>query len=351
MRWLSLVLLSACWSKQPAPVAIAAPATPTPHAFSPPDADGRVLAIVEVQASVVECSNMGGIHYVLSIDGNTSVAHAGGHGDYRKLQGFYVAELRFKPRVDEDHDDSPDTSRGGWCLDSLPAFAASAMRLVPARDRADATRLLAELQRTGMPPTTIELAKTSIADTIGIARVREIKPDETVVLEPIAGSVPAWFVRPNYTANGLRRGDAIVIASDAKTRPTRFFIADSTSAAYAWAAEIRAHGWPRSPEIADPFGQARWTVLGKVIAGEHDCGLLISGGTGHHSEFVMPTMLAPAPPQSKVGDTVIAVVVPRFTPDRCGNTVRATRVYRAQGVTDDELSLHGIPSGLVPLVE
>ena len=118
-----------------------------------------LYAVVELDFRVTECSNLGGHHYTFRIDDGTArIAHGGGHGVWRDLgsgleakRDYYVAELIETPRVDEDHDCVPDSSRAGWCLDMLPRdYSAEVVRLIPAKDRADAHRMLADVQRDGM---------------------------------------------------------------------------------------------------------------------------------------------------------------------------------------------------------
>ncbi len=312
-----------------------------------PTADGRVFAVVEVTSQISECSGAGGEHYVLAIDGTAQLAHAGGHAEYRKLAGFYVAELMMQPRTDEDHDRNPDSSRSGWCLDRLPRFDASALRLVPARDRAEAQRLLARIARSGMARPTFELGTHAARETIGVARVLDFR-DGAVELEPIDGGVPAWVELPASNEPVLR-GDPIVIASDAATaKPTRMFVADTIAGARAWGAAVRSHGWPPQPIVlVHGYALARWTAVGTVIA-DPRCGPTIAATEGRGSDFIAETLRAAAPANARIGETVLAVFVPRFAPDACGHTMRAVRVYRAPHGTDVE---HGIPPGLTRLAE
>jgi hypothetical protein len=112
------------------------------------------LAVVEVVQVFHECSGAGGEHYVLRIhDGRKPprLAHAGGHAVYLflsprlapKTPTFLVAELDVTAR--------PAPQSSGWCLDRLPAFDASARRLVRARSRADAERIRGRFAATGLP--------------------------------------------------------------------------------------------------------------------------------------------------------------------------------------------------------
>jgi hypothetical protein len=112
-------------------------------------ADHRIYAVARLVANVEECSNLGGEHDTLEIDEPAHrLIHAGGHGDhlvggtsmYGVVPGperYYIAVLdRFGP---------VDIADPGWCLRDLPHYSGHAVRLVPARDRADAQRRLAEV--------------------------------------------------------------------------------------------------------------------------------------------------------------------------------------------------------------
>ena len=68
-----------------------------------------------------------------------------------KAPRFFVAELTWRGIADPDHDDNPDSSRAGWCLDRLPQYDAFASKLVRAADRADAEQRLARYAHDGMP--------------------------------------------------------------------------------------------------------------------------------------------------------------------------------------------------------
>jgi len=131
--------------------------------------DGRTYAVVKITDWREECSGAGGEHYTFELDepGNAPrVVHAGGHGIYLKLagagpldrrelrldtsgqvaSGYFVAEVALRdPPYDSTHD-AP-----GWCLSGLPAYAGSVLRLLPARDRDDARRQLAEIAVLGHP--------------------------------------------------------------------------------------------------------------------------------------------------------------------------------------------------------
>lgn len=130
----------------------------TPAVSAPkPKPPITTLAVVEVIQRFDESSGLGGEHYVLRIhDGRKPprLAHAGGHGVYLGLLGshslaktrpqstFYVAELAEL--------ESPVLGNPGWFADQLPAFDASARRLVRAKSQADAEQLRARLATTGL---------------------------------------------------------------------------------------------------------------------------------------------------------------------------------------------------------
>jgi hypothetical protein len=335
----------------------AAPVAPKPD-------DGREFAIVRVTQRIDECSGAGGEHYVLALDdGTRRLAHAGGHAvdldlipvygvprDPQRAAGRYmVAELILYPPRDPDADGNPDSSRSGWCLDRLPRFAASATRLLPATDAADARRLLDQVQRLGMPPSTVALAPASARDEVAIARVIDIAPDlASLELESIEGWAPERIAMP--TDRVPIRGDVVVVATSVG-KPTRVLLPDDLASARRWAAEIRYDRWPVDP-IVLPYAltTARWTTVATVIAGRGSCGPTIRAPHGYGSSLLLP-LDSPAPAGAKLGDRLIAVVIARATPDACGHTARVVRAYRAPpGVTLD--SFRGvIPPGLSPIVE
>ncbi len=330
---------------------------------APKPDDGRVFSIVRVTQRFDECSGAGGEHYVLTLDdGTRRLAHAGGHAvdldlipKYSALKDpqapgrYMVAELILYPPRDPDADRNPDSSSRGWCLDRLPRFDASATRLLPATDAADARRLLDQVERLGMPPSAEGLAPASSRDELAIARVIDVAPDAaSVELESIEGWVPRRLaVRPG---TALTRGDAVVVATSASI-PTRVLFPDDLASARRWAAEIRADRWPTDP-IVIPYAitAARWTTVATVIPGRKGCGPTIRAPHGIGSSLMLP-LDAPAPAEAKLGDRLIAVVFARATPDRCGHTARVVRAYPAPaGLTLD--TFRGIvPRGLTPLVE
>jgi len=131
--------------------------------------DGRTYAVVQITDRREECSGAGGEHYTLVLDepGSTPrVVHAGGHGIYLQLagagplgrrdlrldasgevaSGYFVAEVALGDPPYHSPRDAP-----GWCLTGLPAYAGSALRLLPASDRDDARRQLAEIAVRGWP--------------------------------------------------------------------------------------------------------------------------------------------------------------------------------------------------------
>ncbi len=235
-----------------------------------PAPDGHLFAIVRVIQRIEECSNAGGEHYVLELaDGTGRLAHVGGHAvriglidnafgihlqpsDPTKAPGrFIVAELTMNPPTDPDADGNPDSSRDGWCLSGLPKFAASAVRLLPARDLADAKRLLDRVQRLGMPPKPTDLAPDrppSPRDDIAIARITAVGTEGTRVmlaqLEAVEGDPPARI--PVSPFRSPHPGDFVVIASSGKLT-TRYLLPNDLASARRWAADIRRDGWPIVP--------------------------------------------------------------------------------------------------------
>ncbi len=115
--------------------------------------DHRIYAVARLVGNVEECSNMGGEHDTLEIDEPVHrLIHAGGHGMYLvggasmyksvEPERYYIAVLdQFSPIAIRDP---------GWCLHDLPHYAGHAEHLVPARDRADALRRLAEVAAHGI---------------------------------------------------------------------------------------------------------------------------------------------------------------------------------------------------------
>ena len=110
-----------------------------------------MLAIVDVAMGGVECSGLGGNHFVLTLrDGSSRIVHAGGHGSQIELtgplgQGFAVAEILLIPTT-EDH---PGT---GWCLPWLPRdYAGRARRVILATGELDAREIFDQVRRTGLP--------------------------------------------------------------------------------------------------------------------------------------------------------------------------------------------------------
>jgi hypothetical protein len=341
----------------PAVKPVAAPVAPKPD-------DGRVFAIVRVTQRIDECSGAGGEHYVLALDdGTRRLAHAGGHAvdldlipvygaprDPQQAAGRYmVAELILYPPRDPDADRNPDSSRAGWCLHRLPRFDASATRLLPATDAADARRLLDQVQRLGMPPSTVALAPASARDELAIARVIDIAPDlASLELASIEGRAPERLAMP--AGEVPTRGDIVVVATSAG-KPTRVLLPDDLASARRWAAEIRYDRWPVDPiMLPHALTTARWTTVATVTAGPGRCGPTLRAPNGYGSALLLP-LDSPAPAGAKLGDRLIAVMIARATRDACGHTARVVRAYRAPpGVTLD--SFRGvIPPGLTPIVE
>ncbi|MBL8622289.1 MAG: hypothetical protein JNK64_13330 [Myxococcales bacterium] len=165
LKLLALALtLAACPHRTAPPPRAAAAPGPT-AAPAPTPTPATHFAAVELSQTWSECSNAGGEHAAFAIGGSRMhvlrMAHAGGHAEYyefggrsfsppgpRAASGWFVAELIVAPRVDEDHDDNPDSGLAGWCLDGMPRFVAEVVRLWPAADEAEARRLAAA------PPTT-----------------------------------------------------------------------------------------------------------------------------------------------------------------------------------------------------
>jgi hypothetical protein len=378
---------SSAQTPHPPPVALSAVepglappvAPPVALPVAPKPDDGRVFAIVQVIDRIEECSNAGGEHYVLQLaDGR--LAHAGGHDirldlipqtgpviahgappatTGRTTGRTMIAELILDPPRDPDKDGNPDSSRSGWCLDRLPRFSGSATRLLPARDAAEAARLLAQVERLGMPPSTIALAPPTTHDEIAVARVREVDAEHgfSVELEPIEGRAPARLELPRDQArfqfSGMRmpaRGDLVVVGTSAG-KPTRVLLPDDLASARRWAAEIRRDRWPVDP-IVLPYAltTARWTTVASVTAGSSACGLTVRAPHGHGSAIMLP-LDAPAPAGAKRGDRLIVIMTARATADACGHTARVVRAYPApKDVTLD--TFRGvIPPDLAPIVE
>ena len=130
---------------------------------------------------------------------------------------------------------------------------------------------------------------------------------------------------------------------------------DDLASARAWADEIRHEGWPLDP-IATAASAitsarcARWVTVATVIAGSGGCGPTLRTTHGYGSEIAWPIDAA-APVGVQLGDRLIAVVMARATPDRCGRTARVVRAYAAPvGVTLDKFQ--GVfPPNLTPSVE
>ncbi|MBI4950417.1 MAG: hypothetical protein HY908_00140, partial [Myxococcales bacterium] len=168
----------------PAPTATA---TDEPHTVADPDPDegffrgpsadpaalagSPVVAIGELESVLSECSGLGGLHAIYRVSSQSSghpvrLAHGGGHG-VRRLPGtteanhlalagrravapgrWFVLGLVSTARVDEDHDQNPDSGLAGWCLHRMPRTGAVVEVAVPVADRATAEALWrAELAR------------------------------------------------------------------------------------------------------------------------------------------------------------------------------------------------------------
>ena len=154
---------------QEAPAPVAPPPTPAAVALAAPvahpPATGSVVVALELTGEWSECSGAGGYHASLAIGGlamkRRSYVHAGGHASYarfgteqvgagqRPASGWFVGEVVLVARVDEDHDDNPDSTGSGWCLDGMPRFEGEVARLWSARDEADARAQA----RAGVPAT------------------------------------------------------------------------------------------------------------------------------------------------------------------------------------------------------
>ncbi len=341
-----------------------------------------MFAIVRVIQRKEECTNLGGEDYVLELaDGTGRFAHAGGHGfrssliderfdrvnpkgaDPTKAPGrLMVAELKLYAPAGPDANQISKVSHLGPCLDSLPSFAAGAVQLLPARDEAEAKRLLERVQRLGMPPSSINLVAerpTRVADEISIARVTAITSDATGLprLELVAvDGAP----RPRIAISSSRApmvGDFVIIASARKVA-TRMLQPDDLAAARRWAADIRRDGWPVAAIDAGDLSYLateRWTVLATVEAGSSACGPTIRTQVGQHSNHYLPEYSAAAPGGLAIGERVLAIVVALRGPavkNACGRTTRVVRAYRApQDFTADKLAYPGIPTGLTPIYE
>lgn len=136
------------------------PAALTVVRNSPVVAAGRLSMLFS------ECSGMGGLHTIFDVvplagQPGLQLAHGGGHGAYglpglspqnsmmmaggKRIAGerWYVLGLRATPRLDEDHDSNPDSSRGGWCLNGMPGTDAVVLGSIPMPTR-DAAEKLAQ---------------------------------------------------------------------------------------------------------------------------------------------------------------------------------------------------------------
>jgi len=130
--------------------------------------------------------------------------------------------------------------------------------------------------------------------------------------------VPAWIELPFHTKDVPLAGDPLVIASQ-HAKPTRLLVAENVAHAKQWAAAIRTDGWPLDPLVLDDIATRRWTAHGTVTSNR--CGHTIE--TDDDAKSAAPDGLT-------AGDNVIAVLTPRFTPDRCGRVTRVIRVHPAK---------------------
>ena len=307
---------------------------PAPDAVAPIALGGdRYLAVVSVAGLVDECSGAGGEHYTFAVDGSSTLLHGGGHAVYLHLvpawgpapPTWFVAELALVPRVDEDRDGNPDSSRSGWCLDRLPRTDGEVLRLVAAVDRADARRTLAKVAATGLPRAHVTIGTPAATDALAIVRVRERLGNGEVAVDPVVGAAPATLAVGTLLT---WTGDLLVV-SLAGTTATRALLADDLADARRWYAAITAGGWPpavREVPWAGAARGARWTVVGRRA---HDarCGDELRFGDGEGSQFVLRPGRAALPVGLTVTD-VAAVVVPQPA-DACGHTVRVVRAYAA----------------------
>jgi hypothetical protein len=296
-----------------------------------------------------ECSGAGGEHYTLQLDepGNAPrVVHAGGHGRYLGLDrsgslgpwqqpllgasgpvgsGSFVAEVALRDPPYDGNYDAP-----GWCLSGMPAYAGRALRLLPASDRDDARRRLAEIAVLGMSPTTATIGTPTGKEQIAIARV--IGPSSgSIPIAAIEGSVPRQLTLPDTAMATLSTmpGDVYVIAS-VKGAITRVLLADDLASARAWAAAIRTSGWPPAPLVLSDETTRRDQVPGKVVAGKHGCGAMFVSDPIFSVDGTNPglSLSARAPARTRPGDALTVLATKRFAPDPCGATLRVVRAYR-----------------------
>lgn len=354
-------LAAACGS---APTPVGAPAEPLQSSVPAPDPtrlggpidDGRVYAIASVTDMADECSGAGGEHYVFTIEQPAhlrgKLAHAGGHALYL---GLLAAHPAARYVVELDVLAAPMTVGGaGWCLGHLPAFDARVSRALPVDDADHAARAFADAVDHGMPPAQVAVAAPTGPEDIGVARVTGFDTNGAVIVESLDGPVPARFSLPDARP---WRGDILVIASEAHggdRTVTRLMIPRDRDTAMRWADHVRANGWPEAPRRLPDFGDmttSRWIIRGSVVEGTGDCGPSIEAPHGYGSSYILPKMVAPAPDGVSVGDEIIAVVSARFRDDACGNNLHTSRVYRAPGVTDNDIWSGGIPAGLELVVD
>ncbi|MCE9576176.1 MAG: hypothetical protein K8W52_23710 [Deltaproteobacteria bacterium] len=323
--------------------------------IAPPAAPDRVIAVVQLGGVWSECSNAGGEHAALVIEpgaGAPRYAHVGGHAVRLGLipagvlptAGWFVAELAMMPRVDEDHDDNPDSSGAGWCLDGMPRFDAEVLRLWDATDRADAERRAAIA---GAPA--IALSKAPIARVV-IARVRTAEDGSArtrYALDAVVGAAPASIDVPSTSEAPFRpmSGELLVIALDAAGAPVGALAARDRVDADRRAAMIQRTGWPAlaAPRFTWWFASAfePITAIGEIVAGRAGCGDdLVIGPATPDAEL----RRAAAPVHVTAGDRVTAVVEPKAL-DACGRALRVLRAFRTPDAHDSGWLAHGPPPG------
>jgi hypothetical protein len=264
---------------------------------------------------------------------------------------YFVAELRSPI----DASLAAGLRNARVCLSALPEFDASVSRLIEAPNLETARRLLPMIAQRGMPPLAVDLKPEGASDTIAIVRVRarDRAGDRRFFIEAIEGSAPPYFDLPTNTSFEPWIGDILVIGSDMAGSllvPTRILATEDRVAAFRWAREVRRDGWP-APAVPMDYGFAttRWLVAGKVVKGRPGCQPSLGASEGYGSNFRLPKMLAVAGADLSPGDDVIAIVVPRFEDDACGNNMRVVRLYRTPKGHD--VATQGITENLIPLVD
>ena len=338
MSRIALLLVLATASTAAADPAVTGPVTAP---------DGRTFALVNLRQRFDECSGAGGEHYVFDIEvaaGKPALrGHAGGHAIRLGLlphraqatgDRWYVAEIAIAPRLSEDRDGNPDSSRAGWCLDRLPPTQASVLRLVSVADRTKGHEVLARLAATGLPRAQAKLGSGKRPDVEKQAIVRVVERvdrDRTDYrVESVEGTAPKEL---DFGALPVWTGDLVVVALEGLVA-TRALIADDLAEARRWKAAVGA-GWPPEATTAGWSGEhavARWSAAGDVKRGARGCGTEVVLSTWSGSSFQIDPPRVAAPTGTRVKEVVTGVVVPQPA-DRCGRVARLVRVYKTPGAT------------------